>query len=71
LPIATFDQPFSITQIRALRNAVELVMLDLGQDEFSTRTGFSLAAAAELLDRFNAALLDPLHIDRQAQAFTH
>ena len=71
LPIATFDRPFSVTQIRALRNSVELVMLDLGQEEFSTRTGFSLAEAAELLDRFNTALLYPLRIDRQAQAVAH
>jgi len=71
LPIATFDHPFSVTQIRALRNSVELVMLDLGQEEFSTRTGFSLAEAAELLDRFNTALLYPLRIERQIQAIAH
>jgi len=71
LPIATFDHPFSVAQIRALRNTIELVMLDLGQEEFSTRTGFSLAEAAALLDRFNTALLYPLRIDRQSQAVAH
>jgi hypothetical protein len=68
LPTATFDRTFSLNQIRALRNSVELVMLDLGQNEFTTRTGFSLIEAAALLDRFNAALLYPLHIDRQTEA---
>jgi hypothetical protein len=68
LPVATFDQPLSLAQIRALRNSVEVVMLDLGQEEFATRTGFTLAEAAELLDRFNNALLFSLHIDRQAEA---
>jgi len=71
LPVATFDRPFTVTQIRALRNSVELVMLDLGQEEFSTRTGFSLAEAAELLDRFNSALLYPLRIDRQTVVIAH
>jgi len=70
LPVTTFNRSFSITQIRALRNSVELVMLNLGQDEFLTRTGFSLVEAAGLLDRFNAALLHPLHIHRQAEAMT-
>jgi hypothetical protein len=69
--LAAFDRHFSISQMRALRNTVELVMLDLGQDEFSTRTGFSLAEAAALLDRFNSALLFPLSIHRQAQAVAH
>ena len=64
LPVASLNRPFSVVEIRALRNSVELVMLDLGQAEFSTRTGFSLSEAAELLDRFNSALLDPLRIDR-------
>jgi hypothetical protein len=68
LPVAALDCPFSLPQIRALRNAVEVVMLGLGQEEFSTRTGFSLSEAALLLDRFNRALLDPLHIDRPAEA---
>jgi len=68
LPVATFDRPFSPPQIRALRNSVEVVMLDLGQEEFTTRTGFSLTEATALLDRFNSALLYPLHIDRQAEA---
>jgi hypothetical protein len=71
LPLAIFDRPFSVAQIRALRNSVELVMLDLGQEEFLTRTGFSLTEAAELLDRFNRALLCPLRIDRQAEAVAH
>jgi hypothetical protein len=68
LPVATFDHSFSLTQIRALRNSVEVVMLDLGQEEFTTRTGFSLTEAVELLDHLNSALLDPLHIDRKAEA---
>jgi hypothetical protein len=67
LPIARFDRPFSLGEIRALRNALELAMLDLGQEEFFTRTGFTLAEAADLLHRFNAALLNPLHIDSSAQ----
>jgi hypothetical protein len=71
LPIAAFERTFSVAQIRALRNSVELVMLDLGREEFSTRTGFSLAEAAQLLDRFNAVLLDPLHIERQIQVAAH
>jgi len=47
------------------------VMLDLGQDEFLTRTGFSLDEASALLDRFNSALLYPLHIPRQTLAVAH
>jgi hypothetical protein len=50
-----------------LRNAVEIVMLDLGQNEFFTRTGFSLADAAVLLDSLNATLLDSLHLDKNAR----
>ena len=64
LPNANLTRSFSVHEIRALRNTVELVMLDLGQEEFFTRTGFSLAEAATLLDRFNFALLEPLCIDR-------
>jgi len=41
-------------------------MLELGQDEFFTLTGFSLAEAKQLLDRLNAALLGPLHLDQLA-----
>ena len=67
LPVVSFEQPldrsYSVSEIRALRNAVELVMLELGQEEFFTRTGFSLSEAAALLDHFNAALLRPLHIE--------
>jgi hypothetical protein len=71
LPFAGFVRSFSVGEIRALRNAVELVMLDLGHEEFFTRTGFTLVEAAELLDRFNATLLDPLQIDRQPRQIAH
>jgi hypothetical protein len=71
LPISSFDRPFSVAEIRALRNSVEFVMLDLGREEFSTRTGFALAEAAELLDRFNNALLHPLQMDRQGRVVSH
>lgn len=64
LPVATFERTYSVAQLRALRNTVELVMLDLGRDEFRTRTGFSLMEAGELLNRFNAAFLDPLRLDQ-------
>ena len=64
LPSTNLTRSFSVTEIRALRNTVELVMLDLGQEEFFARTGFSLDEAAALLNRFNFALLEPLRIDR-------
>jgi len=63
-PIGRFDRTFSVSQMRALRNTLELVMLDLGQDEFFTRTGFELSEGAALLDRLNSALLHPLRIDK-------
>jgi hypothetical protein len=71
LPIGRFDRTFSLNDLRVLRNAVELVMLELGQDEFDTRVGFSLAEGAALLDRFNAALLSPLKIDRPLRQTAH
>jgi hypothetical protein len=67
LPAARFEQEYSLAELRSLRNAVEIVMLDLGQNEFFTRTGFSLADAAVLLDSLNATLLDSLHLDKNAR----
>lgn len=63
-PIGKFEKDLDPVQIRALRNSLEVVMLDLGQNEFFTITGFSLAEGKQLLDVLNAALLDPLHLDR-------
>ncbi len=71
LPIAGLNRTFSISNVRALRNAVEFVMLDLGQEEFFTRTGFSLQEAAALRERLNSALLDPLHIQESAQPMSY
>jgi hypothetical protein len=70
-PIGKFERSYSVDEIRALRNMAEVVMLDLGQEEFFTRTGFSLAEAKQLLDRFNAALLDRLHLDRASKSVAH
>ena len=66
LPIGRLEWNYTPVEIRALRNMTEVVMLELGQDEFFTLTGFSLAEAKQLLDRLNAALLGPLHLDQLA-----
>lgn len=66
-----FKRVFSATEIRALRNALEVVMLDLGQNEFFTCTGFSLAEAKLLLDQLNALFLDPLQLKISAQGTAH
>jgi hypothetical protein len=71
LPIGTFDLDFSATDVRALRNALELVMTDFGHDEFSTRTGFDLSDGAQLLDELNAVLLGPLHIGQRRETANH
>jgi len=71
LPIGSFDRAYSASEIRALRNMAEVVMLDLGQEEFFTRTGFSLEEAKQLLDRLNSVLLDPLHLDQASQSVAH
>ncbi len=70
-PIGKFEKDFHPIQIRALRNALEVALLDLGQNEFFTITGFSLAEGKQLLDVLNAALLDPLHLDRQTDSVSH
>ena len=62
-PIGSFERDFRPLEIKALRNSLEIVMLDLGHHEFSTITGFELRDAKQLLDRLNAALLDPLHLN--------
>ena len=70
-PIGKFEKDFYPIQIRALRNALEVALLDLGQNEFFTMTGFSLAEGKQLLDVLNAALLDPLHLDLQTDSVSH
>lgn len=70
-PIGKFEQEFSPVQVRALRNSLEVVMLDLGQDEFFTVTGFSLAEGKQLLDVLNAALLDPLDLNHETDSVSH
>jgi hypothetical protein len=69
--IGSLEREFLPTEIRALRNSLEIVMLDLGHNEFFTVTGFSLDEAKRLLDRLNAALLDPLHLDRASESVAH
>lgn len=71
LPIGNFDRAYSASEIRALRNMAEIVMLDLGQDEFFTRTGFSLEEGKQLLDRLNSILLHPLHLDETSESVAH
>jgi hypothetical protein len=70
-PIGKFEKDFHPIEIRALRNALEVALLDLGQNEFFTITGFSLAEGKQLLDMLNTALLDPLHLDRQTDSVSH
>ena len=70
-PIGEFEKDFHPVQIRALRNALEVALLDLGQNEFFTMTGFSLAEGKQLMDVLNAALLDPLHLDLQTDSVSH
>jgi hypothetical protein len=69
--IGTFEKELRPIQIRALRNALEVALLDLGQNEFFTITGFSLAEGKQLLDVLNAALLNPLHLDQQTDSVSH
>ena len=70
-PIGKFEQEFSPVQIRALRNSLEVAMLDLGQEEFFTVTGFSLAEGKQLLDVLNATLLGPLHLNHETDFVSH
>jgi hypothetical protein len=70
-PIGQFERDFEPIQIRALRNSLEIAMLDLGQNEFFTITGFSLTEGKQLLDVLNAALLDPLHLSAQTDSVSH
>jgi hypothetical protein len=70
-PIGSFERTYTVLEIKALRNLAEVVMLELGQEEFFTRTGFFLAEAKELLDRFNEALLDPLQLDKAKESVSH
>jgi hypothetical protein len=71
LPASSFERMYTAEEIRVLRNMTEFVMLDLGHEEFQTRTGFGLVDAKRLLDELNAALLDPLHLDRQLPPVAH
>ncbi len=66
-----FERVFGAMEIRALRNALEVVMLDLGQGDFFTCTGFSLAEAKLLLDQLNSLLMDPLHLKNTAESAAH
>jgi len=70
-PVGKFERDFEPILIRALRNALEIAMLDLGQDEFFTITGFSLTEGKQLLDVLNTALLDPLHLGGQTDSVSH
>lgn len=69
--VGKFERDFAPIEIRSLRNSLEVVMLDLGESEFFTITGFSLAEGKQLLDVLNAALLDPLHLDQPADSVAH
>ena len=71
VPIGSFERTYTALEIKALRNMAEVVMLDLGQAEFSTRTGFTLAEAKQVLDRFNESLLDPLRLDEAKKSIAH
>jgi hypothetical protein len=70
-PIGKFEKDLHPIQIRALRNVLEVALLDLGQNEFFTVTGFSLTEGKQLLDVLNAALLGPLHLERQTDSVSH
>jgi hypothetical protein len=71
LPISSWERVCSPVEIKALRNSLEVVMLDLAQSEFFTRTGFSLEEAKQLLDRLNSVLLDPLHLEQASESVAH
>jgi len=70
-PISKFEKEFEPIEIRALRNSLEVALLDLGQNEFFTITGFSLGEGKQLLDVLNAALLAPLHLDEPTDSVAH
>jgi len=70
-PIGQFERDYTKAEIRTLRNMSEIVMLELGPEEFSTRTGFTLTEAKQLLDRWNSTLLEPLHLDQTADPVSH
>ncbi len=70
-PLGQFERDYTEAEIRALRNMSEFVMLDLGQEGFFTRTGFTLAEVKQLLDRWNATLLEPLHLNRETDSVSH
>jgi len=70
-PIGKYEKEFEPIEIRALRNSLEVVLLDLGENEFFTITGFSLSEGQRLLDVLNAALLAPLHLKQQTNARAH
>lgn len=63
--LSSFERVYTDDEIRSLRNLAEIVMLELGNEEFFTRTGFSLVEAKELVDGWNTAMLDPLHLGQQ------
>lgn len=68
MPLGTYEVELPLEDARAFRNSLELVMIDLGNADFQTRTGFYPAEGAQMLDNLNAALIAPLHIDRQHRA---
>jgi hypothetical protein len=70
-PIGQFERDYTEAEVRALRNMSEFVLLDLGQEEFFTRTGFTLVEAKQLLDLWNAMLLEPLHLEKQIDIVSH
>jgi len=71
LPINRFERVYSAAEIRALRNALEVVMLDLGKSDFFNRTGFSLDEAKQLLDELNGLLVEPLHLTQPVESVAH
>ena len=61
VPSGSFDLQFCTSDGRALRNCMELVLADLGTEEFSIRTGFDFETGQALLHKMNDALFSALH----------
>jgi hypothetical protein len=70
-PLSKLEKNLRPIQVRAVRNALEVTMLEMGRSEFQTITGFSLNEGKQLLDRINALLLEPLQLDQQTSPVAH
>ena len=68
IPHGYFELQFCAPEGRAIRNCMELVLADLGPEEFSIRTGFSFDEGRALFDKMNDALFDALHIQQGTAA---